>query len=96
MLSFAATQASAQAYIDQTSAGDKNAYVTQTPPTARQSDVAPLPAKKTSSVGQKRAVNGARDAKAPYPSVGKGSAAIVKIDADADEWPTVGRGAVVR
>jgi hypothetical protein len=91
-----ATTASAQAYVNQTSSGETNAYVTQAPPTARQVEIPAGPARRTPSVGGKRPATGIRTAKNPFPSVGQGSAAIVKIEAEVDTWPTVGRGVVNR
>ena len=91
-----ATSANAQAYINQTSAGETSAYIAQTPPTARQSDIPSTSARKTASIGGKRAGNAPHKANNPFPTVGRGSSAIVKIEAEADAWPTVGKGAVNR
>jgi hypothetical protein len=91
-----ATTASAQAYVNQTSSGETSAYVTQAPPTARQVEIPTSPARRTPSVGGKRPAAGIRTAKNPFPSVVQGSVAIVKIEAEADAWPTVGRGVVNR
>jgi hypothetical protein len=96
LFSCIATAANAQAYVNQTSAGEKSAYISQTPPTARQNPIPAPSARQTASVGGKIAKNSARAVKNPLPTVGQGSSATVKIEAEAEAWPTVGRGAVNR
>jgi hypothetical protein len=88
--------ASAQAYVNQVSQGEREAYVTQTPPTAR--PVAPPVAapRKTATLGAKTRVRASLAALHPFPSVGRGSSAIVSTGADVAEWPSVGRGAINR
>jgi hypothetical protein len=87
-------QTMAQAYVDQARSAPKGgAYVPQASPELRR------PVKKTvtqvgrTTVGQQ---NGARNKPAPqdvqFPTVGAGSSAIVKMDADESAWPTVGDG----
>jgi|GEM_PF-2468402 hypothetical protein len=89
-----ASNATAQAYIKQVSPGEAGAYIAQTPPTARAVEALPGPMKKTTFSAGKSRSKTAKAAFKPFPSVGQGSTAIVQADADATEWPTVGRGAV--
>lgn len=87
--------ARSQAYVDQLSPGIGGAYVTQTPPTAQP---VPAPNGKTTSLAQ-RERKGAKPKPAayrPFPTVGRGSSAVVGPTADKADWPTVGRGAVNR
>ncbi len=86
----------AQAYIQQVSPGDKQAYVEQTPATARPTETPPPSSKRTASLAGKARQKASRANYNPFPSVGKGSTAIVQAEGDATEWPTVGRGAVNR
>jgi hypothetical protein len=91
MVNHSAT-ANAQAYVNQLSQGKGEAYVTQTPPTARPvpttprtATVAPRSQRRVKTVGYR-----------PFPSVGKGSSVIISIASETPDWPTVGRGAVNR
>lgn len=88
------SNAGAQAYIQQVSPGDAGAYIAQTPPSARPVEAPASPARNATSVGASGRSKLEKAAFRPFPSVGQGSTAIVQANADATEWPTVGRGAV--
>ncbi len=87
--------ARSQAYVDQLSPGIGGAYVTQTPPTAQ-----PVPATngRASTLVQRdrKGTKPKPTAYRPFPTVGRGSSAVVGLSADKADWPTVGRGAVNR
>ena len=89
-----ASNAGAQAYIQQVSPGDSGAYIAQTPPSARPVEAPPSPARNAASVANSGRSKVKKAEFKPFPSVGQGSTAIVQANADATEWPTVGRGAV--
>lgn len=90
---------SAQAYIDQVNRGEGNgAYVSQMPAGAQPVVTTKSPLKrklsKASNTGGSSAIRAAVEQ--AVPSVGAGSAAIVKVSSADTEWPTVGRGAAAR
>ncbi len=96
LATISANGAAAQAYIQQVSPGDRQAYVEQTPATARPMEAPPPSSKRTASLAGKARHKASRANLNPFPSVGKGSTAIVQAEGNAAEWPTVGRGAVNR
>jgi hypothetical protein len=91
MVNHSAT-ASAQAYVNQLSQGKGEAYVTQTPPTARPVPMTP----RTASVPPRSQKRVKTATYRPFPSVGKGSSVIISVASETPDWPTVGRGAVNR
>lgn len=85
-----ATSSFAQAYLDQLSGGQKDVYVNQAPSDAR--PVAPRPAASASRPRSKP-----RTVAVPmFPSVGRGSSAIVTASEPEQRFPTVWKGAVNR
>ncbi|MBB3320086.1 MULTISPECIES: hypothetical protein [unclassified Rhizobium] len=79
----------AQAYINQVSPGERGVYVPQAPADAR-----PRPPEIPRKPKPRIAKRAAAPARAnPYPSVGRGTSAVVMSTA-ISQWPTVGAGVV--
>lgn len=84
----------AQAYVDQArNAQDGGVYIPQASPQLRRPLTKTNPRRGHSTTAQQNvAQNNARSNETQFPTVGAGSSAIVKIDADQAAWPTVGDG----
>ncbi len=78
----------AQAYINQVSPGERGVYVPQAPADAR-----PRPPEIPRKPKPRVAKRGAPTQANPYPSVGRGTSAVVMSTATS-QWPTVGAGVV--
>lgn len=84
---------SAQAYVDQVNRGDgTGAYVSQMPAGA-QPVVTTKGSSRRSKVSNTAKSSAIRAVEQVVPTVGAGSAAVVKVSNSDAEWPTVGRGA---
>lgn len=84
----------AQAYLDQATPGRGSAYVEQVPATARPIPPVIVRPSETSRLASRPRPHQTSVLHSHLPSVGAGSAAVVKVESDKEEWPTVGKGAV--
>lgn len=83
----------AQAYVDQARSAQKGgAYIPQASPELRRPLKKTVRGGRATTAQQNIARNNHSSKETQFPTVGAGSAAIVKIDADQDAWPTVGNG----
>jgi len=88
------TDLGAQVYLGQATPGRGSAYVQQVPEAARpMPPVTATPNKSNNLAGRPHASHAVTPS-LRLPSVGAGSAAVVKVEGSTEEWPTVGKGVV--